>query len=71
MLPKPLDEINNTSQAIQSALSFDNLKDAIGFICNWEEYHRKKMGFKESFSGFCVQQLLFVYGIDINKIGRR
>lgn len=66
--PRPLSEIENVSQAIQSALSLDSLEDAIGFMCMWDEYRRTGTVTGESCYGFVVAELLKVHGIDINKI---
>ena len=67
----PLDEIPNISIAIQQSLYYDTLYDSIGFICQWEEYRRKKDGRDESCYGNAVASLLKIYGIDITKIAKQ
>jgi len=67
---KPLNEIKTLSQAIQEALNEESLKDAIGFICMWEEYRRNGTVVGLPCYGTVVAELLKIYGIDINKIRR-
>ena len=73
---RSLSECETLSQAIQEAMNKDNLRDAVGFICVWEEYRKNKGASpteilqmtKESCYGACIASLLRVYGIDLDKI---
>lgn len=66
-MPKPLNEIKTISVAIQQALYFESLREAIGFVCMWEEYRRTGTSVGEPCFGTVVGELLRVYGIDIDK----
>lgn len=67
VVPRPLSEIQTISAAIQQALNFDSMRDAIGFVCMWEEYRRTGTSVGEPCFGAVVGELLGAYGIDIDK----
>jgi hypothetical protein len=67
-LPKPLSEIDDLSKAIQSALSFDSLRDAVAFVCMWDEFRRTGSVTGSSCFGAAVTELLRIYGIDLDRI---
>lgn len=66
VMPKPLNEIKTISVAIQQALGLESLREAIGFVCMWEEY-RRRTSVGEPCFGTVVGELLRVYGIEIDK----
>ncbi len=68
VMPRPLSEIDTLPKAIQSALDCESLRDAVGFVCMWEEFRRTGTSVGEPCFGAVVAELLRVYGIDIDKI---
>lgn len=67
MTIKPFDEVKTLSQAIQQALTFNTIRDSIGYLCQWEEWRHKTQG-SESCYAIVIVEFLKVYGLDLDKL---
>jgi len=67
---KPLSEIASLTEAIQESFNSESLREAIGFVCMWEEFRRTGTSVGEPCFGAVVSELLRVNGIDIDTLGR-
>ena len=72
MSRRPLAELKTLSEVLQEAFKCDSLRDAIGFVCMWEEYRRSETGTLsgEPCYGHVVSELLKLNGVDVDKLGR-